>query len=146
MKSFFFFFSIFIFLIRVISFCNVLIYLYFWLCWIFVALHRLLCRCWAQASHCREHELQYLQHMGLVVEVQGPCVWALLLWHSGLVALQCMESSQTRDQTHVPCIGKRIPIHYTTKKVWNIIFCNEFLSFFERTSLCYGLYHIVQYK
>ena len=34
-----------------------------------------------------------------------------------LVALQYVESSQTRDQTHVPCIDKQIPIHSTTQDV-----------------------------
>ena len=28
-----------------------------------------------------------------------------------------MESSQTRDQTCVPCIGRRIPNHFTTREV-----------------------------
>ena len=35
----------------------------------------------------------------------------------GLVALQRVESSWTRDQTCVPCIGRRIPIHCTTGEV-----------------------------
>ena len=35
----------------------------------------------------------------------------------GLVALQHVESSQTRDRTHVPWIGRRIPIHCPTRKV-----------------------------
>jgi len=34
-----------------------------------------------------------------------------------LVALRHEESSQTRGQTHVSCIGRWIPIHYTTRKV-----------------------------
>ena len=33
------------------------------------------------------------------------------LWCTGLVAVQHVESSQTRDQTHVPCIRKQIFIH-----------------------------------
>ena len=35
----------------------------------------------------------------------------------GLVALWLVESSQTRDQTRVPCIGRQIPIHCTTRQV-----------------------------
>ena len=35
-----------------------------------------------------------------------PGMWAQPLWHLGLVALRHMESSWTRDRTHVPCIGK----------------------------------------
>ena len=34
----------------------------------------------------------------------------------GLVALQHEESSQTRDRTCVHCIGRRILIHWTTRK------------------------------
>ena len=100
-----FFFFQFFFLIRIISFFNVLIYLYFWLCWIFVALHRLLCRCCAQASHCRVHELQWLQHMGSVVAVQGP--WSMC---SVLVA-QWLSCSTVYgvfpDQGSNPC-----PLHW----------------------------------
>ena len=33
------------------------------------------------------------------------------LWHSGLVALWSVESSCTRDQTPVPCIGRRTLNH-----------------------------------
>ena len=33
-----------------------------------------------------------------------------------------MKSSQTRDQTHVPCIGRHILIHSTTRKVQLLLF------------------------
>ena len=33
----------------------------------------------------------------------------------GLVALWHVESSQTRDQTHAPCIGRRILNHWTPR-------------------------------
>ena len=39
----------------------------------------------------------------------------------GAVALTApwhVKSSQIRDQTHVLCIGRRIPIHCTTREVW----------------------------
>ena len=36
---------------------------------------------------------------------------------TGLVALQQVESSQTRDRTRVPCIGRRILNHQTTREV-----------------------------
>ena len=44
-------------------------------------------------------------------------VWAQLLWCTGLVAPRQVESSQTRDQTHVLCIGRRDVIHCTTREV-----------------------------
>ena len=39
------------------------------------------------------------------------------LWCTGFVAPQHVESSQSRDRTCVPCVGRRILIHYATKKV-----------------------------
>ena len=58
----------------------------------------------------------------LCVEVNGllTAVASLVvgtLWHSGLVAPWHMESSQRRDRTHVPCIGRQIPNHGTTREV-----------------------------
>ena len=38
-------------------------------------------------------------------------------WDMGVVALQHTESSRTRDQTHVPCIGRWILHHRATGKV-----------------------------
>ena len=37
--------------------------------------------------------------------------------HAGLLALRPMESSQTRDQTCVPCPGRGIPILCSTREV-----------------------------
>ena len=49
----------------------------------------------------------------LVVVVQGLSPggsWALVApWH--------VESSWTRDQTCVPCIGRQFPIHCTTREI-----------------------------
>ena len=47
---------------------------------------------------------------------QWPCPGSVL-WCTGLVALQHVESSQTRDRTRVPCIGRQILIHCTMKEV-----------------------------
>ena len=38
-------------------------------------------------------------------------------WHMGLVALQHVESSQTRNQTCVSCIGRQTLNHWTTREV-----------------------------
>ena len=45
----------------------------------------------------------------------GACA-LLWLWHTGILALQCVESSWTRDRTHVPCIGRRSLNHWTARK------------------------------
>ena len=42
--------------------------------------------------------------------------------YMGLVALQHVGSSQTRDQTHVPCIGRLILNHWTTRAVLQACF------------------------
>ena len=47
------------------------------------------------------------------------------LWHTGLVAQQHVESSWTRDQTHVLCIGRQILTHCNT---WEV-FIQEFYGF-----------------
>ena len=96
----------------------------FWLCWLIVAahgnslvvairgdslvaVHRLLL---AVASLVSEHgsrasRLQWLWHVGSVVAAHGlSCPGARrILW--------------TRDQTRVPCIGRQILNHWTTRKV-----------------------------
>ena len=41
----------------------------------------------------------------------------------GLVIPQHVESYYIRDQTHVPCTGRQIPIHYIIKEVhmWHFL-------------------------
>ena len=43
---------------------------------------------------------------------------------TGLAALRYMKSSRTRDQTRVPCIGKQILIHCTTREVLEFTSCD----------------------
>ena len=63
----------------------------------------------------------------LVVAHGFQSTWAQQLWYPGLAAPQHVGSSQTRDQTHVSCIGRRILIHCTTREARYI-----FISFFYR--------------
>ena len=44
------------------------------------------------------------------------------LWRTALAAPQHVESSRTRAQTCVPCTGRRILIHCTTREVLNAVF------------------------
>ena len=81
---FFFFQDLFIYLI------------YFWPCWVFIAVCRLLA---AVASLPVENRLQSTR--SVVV---------------GLVTLRHVGSSQTRDQTCVPCIGKQFLNLWTTSE------------------------------
>ena len=49
---------------------------------------------------------------------QGLCLsWSTGSGGTGLASLWPEESSQTRDQTHVPCIGRQILIYCTTREV-----------------------------
>ena len=86
---------------------------------LFVAVLRLLI---AVASLVVEHGLQVdglwqLQHMGSAVVARGLQSAGSVVWHTVLVAPQHVGSSRTRDQTRVPCIGRRILNHCTTKEV-----------------------------
>ena len=82
----------------------------FWLCRVFVAAHGL--------------------SLVVVSRDYFPLWWLLSLWSAGSgalrlqqlsstvsVALQHTGSSWTRDQKHVPCIGRQILIHCTTMEV-----------------------------
>ena len=98
---------------------------YFWLSWVFlgahglslvaviggyslVAMHRFLM---VVASVFAEHGLS--RDMGF-----GSCsIRARQLWCTGLIAPWHVEYSWTRDQTHVPCTGRKILTHCTTREV-----------------------------
>ena len=115
----------------------------FWLHWVFVAACRLslvvasggfsCCGAWALgagASVVAAHGLsscssRALEHVGFSscrmwtqqLQLAGSRVQAQQLWHMGLVALRHVGSSQTRDRTCVPCIGRWILNHCTTREV-----------------------------
>ena len=97
-------------------------FIYFWLCWVIVALLRLRlslvaesrvsslrCVC-GGAGLVLEHalqvcELQQLRHMGSLVAAQG------------LIYSAACGIFRTRDQTPGPCVGRWILIHCTTREV-----------------------------
>ena len=62
----------------------------------------------------------------LLLQGMGSRVWAQQ-WCMGIVAPRHVESSQTRDQTPVPYIGRRILIPWTTREVLQI-FSNIFVT------------------
>ena len=70
--------------------------------------------------------LQWVQHTASAVTECGSRVPGLqYLWRRSLVALQHVESLQTRERTHVPCIGRWTPIHCVTRKIPNVPFTND---------------------
>ena len=92
-----------------------------WLYWIFMAVCRLslvamheglLSNCGAWTSHCSCFFCCGAQALG--------CVGSVVVWLPGLVASRQVESSRKRDETCVPCSGRQIPNHWTTREVQNI--------------------------
>jgi len=95
-------------------FLKVFIYLlslfYFWLHWLFVAMPNTFSRCLVWASHCSVFSCCRVWALGYVS-------FSSCVTQTGLVYLQQVESSQTRDQTHVPCIGRWSLNHRTIREV-----------------------------
>ena len=73
-----------------------------------------------QRSGSGAHGLQQLR-------LTGSRAWAQQLWCTGLPALQHVGSSQTRDQTYVPCIDRWILNCWTTREVHIYLFQLVFL-------------------
>ena len=53
--------------------------------------------------------------------------WAQELWHTGLVALHYVESSQPRGQTYVLCVGRWVLYHWV---IWEALVSVLFNIFF----------------
>ena len=108
---------------------------YFWLRWVFTAARGLslvavregyslswcagsslwwLLLLWSTGSRCTGFSScgTWAQQLWLT----GSRAQAQQLWHTGLVAPRHVGSSWTRAQTHVPCIGRRILNHCTTRE------------------------------
>ena len=80
------------------------------------ALKDLHCLVWAFSS-CSKHGLLSLQQARVTLHLRCPgfsCCTAGALRHA---ASPHVESSQMRDQTCVPCVGRRILIYCTTREV-----------------------------
>ena len=85
----------------------------YWLHWVFVAVRGLslvaaseLSSYGARASHCGGFPCCRIWFLGCM-SFSHCSSWAQQLWHIGLVAPWYVESSQTRDWTCVPCIGRQ---------------------------------------
>ena len=124
----FFFFLIFILFLAALGLC----------ChaWAFPQLQRAgaTLRCGAQASHCGGFSCCRARALGAWASVvvargfqqlwlAGSRAQAQQLWRKGLVAPRHVGSSQTRDRTRVPCIGRRILNHCTTKEAYLFRIC-----------------------
>ena len=108
------------------------IFVYFWLCWVFVA-------AWAFSS-CGEQGPRSLQWADFSLQ------WLFLLWSTGcrlmasIVVVHGLSSSTpvgssgTRNQTHVSCIGRWSLNHWTTREVLSMIFLTEHCNFWHEIS------------
>ena len=83
---------------------------------LFLAALGLCCCMWALGAVSKGYSLVTLHGLLVVVAslleehgLQG--TWAQYLWLTGLVALQHVGVSWTRDGTHIPCTGSQIPHH-----------------------------------
>ena len=106
------------------------IYFHLRLCWVFVAACGL-----SLVAVSRGHSLVVVHGLltevaSLTAEHRGQSVWlgsggsqalgltqARELRCTGLVALWHVESSRTRDQSCVPCTGRQILNHWTTREI-----------------------------
>ena len=101
--------------------CLLLMNLFF--IYLFLAVLGLRC-CARVFSSCGERWLPFLAVRGLLIAVASLIVEHKLqarglqqLWYTGLVVPRHMGSTRTRDRTRVPCIGRRILNHCTTREV-----------------------------
>ena len=127
-------------------------FLKFLFIYLFLAVLGLGCCAWAFSS-CGEQGLLFIVVCGLLTAVASLVVehrpqacglqqlWlagsrsqAQQLWCTGLVAPRHVGSSQTRARTHVPCIGRQILNHCTTRQVPAHTFLN-LLSVSSKTEM-----------
>ena len=111
-SSFFFFFLIYLFIFGCVGSS--------FLCEGFLQLRQVgaTLHCGAQASHYR---------VLCCCRAQAPDVQAQQLWLTGLVVPRHVGSSQTRARTRVPCIGRQILNHCTTREALCLVSFTQIL-------------------
>ena len=92
-------------------------FFFFLLCWVFVSMHRL--SLVAVSSGYSSVAVRSLLIAGASpVAAHGLWgTWASVVVHVGFIAPWFVETSWTRDQTHVPCTGWWILNHWITREV-----------------------------
>ena len=102
-------------------------FIYFWPCWVFVAVRGFLqLQCvgfllrWLLLLQNTGSRFTGFSSCGTLAQqlwLMGSRAQAQQLWQTGLVVPWHVGSSRTRAQTRVPCIGRRILNHCTTREV-----------------------------
>ena len=140
-------------------------FLNFWLRWVFVAAQglslvaasgghsslrcmgfslRWLLLLWSTGSRCAGFTScsTWAPRLWLV----GSSAQAQQLWHTGLAAPWHVGSSRTRDQTCVPCIGRQVLNHCSTREVHPFCFKSQCLLFFLTNNaflFCFVLFFVL---
>ena len=132
---------------------SILSFFFFWLRWVFTATHGLSLAVengGYSSLQCAGFSLRWLlllqnrgsRHAGFsICSTRAQQLWltgsraqAQQLWCTGLVAPRHVASSRTRARTRVPCIGRRILQHCTTREIpkqvffWELIIHTQFKS------------------
>ena len=91
------------------------LFIYFWLCWVFVSV-RGLSLVAASGGHSSSRCAGLSLSWPLLLGAQAPDAQAQQLWLTGPVAPRHVGSSQTRARTRVRCIGRQTLNHCTTRE------------------------------
>ena len=91
------------------------LFIYFWLCWVFVSV-RGLSLVAASGGHPSSRCAGLSLSRPLLLRSTGSRHAGSVVWLTGLVAPRHVGSSQTRARTRVPCIGRQILNHCTTRE------------------------------
>ena len=110
--SYFFFKKFLIFFLSFNFYLCIYLFIYLWLCWVFVSVRGL-----SPVVATLHHGARASHHRGLsCCGAQAPDTQAQQLWLTGLVAPWHVGSSQTRARTRIPCIGRQILNHCATRE------------------------------
>ena len=120
------------------------LFIYFWLCWVFVAARGLSLVAVSggySSLQCAGFSLRWLlslwstgsRHAGFSscgtraqqLWLTGSRAQAQQLWRTGLVTPRHVGSSRTRARTRVPCIGRRILNHCATREAPTHVILNS---------------------
>ena len=108
---------------------NLFILIFFWLCWVFIAVCRLSLVV-VSGGYFSLQSVGFSLRWLLLLRSMGPrhtgfrsCgTRAQQLWLTGSVAPRHVGSSWTRDRTRVPCIDRQILNHCATREVPLLVF------------------------
>ena len=91
------------------------LFIYLWLCWVFVSV-RGLSLVAASGGHSSSRCAGLSLSQPLLLQSTGSRRAGSVVWLTGPVAPRHVGSSQTRARTRVPCIGRQILNHCATRE------------------------------